>query len=243
MSQYPPPQDPSPDPNPFARQQSFEQPMHQPYQQPPRKENAVGLTGFIVSLVGLFLCGIPSLIGLGISAVGLRKEPRGLAIAGVILGLIGLIELGIIGTATYQGFRAAQQGFTQIKAQLAEVQLDQAAADIGAKWQEQDRIPTQEEGDEMMIGRNDMMNNSLVYETDGTSFSIRSAGGDGILETEDDIVVGPFEDPQTAIDLSPNFEDWEDEDWGDMESDGDLSSQPDEASSEDGAPARDLMLE
>ena len=239
MSQYPPPQDP----NPFARQQSFEQPMHQPYQQPPRKENAVGLTGFIVSLVGLFLCGIPSLIGLGISAVGLRKEPRGLAIAGVILGLIGLIELGIIGTATYQGFRAAQQGFTQIKAQLAEVQLDQAAADIGAKWQEQDRIPTQEEGDEMMIGRNDMMNNSLVYQTDGTSFSIRSAGADGILETEDDIVVGPFEDPQTAIDLSPNFEDWEDEDWGDMESDGDLSSQPDEASSEDGAPVRDLMLE
>jgi len=205
-------QHPSQEPNPFARQQSSDQPMQQPRQQlPPKKENAVGLTGFIISLMGLFLCGIPSLMGLGISAVGLKKEPRGLAIAGVILGLIGLIELVFVGVMVYHGVRLAQSEISEMNAMIAEVQLDEAAVDVGEKWNELERIPTQEEGDEMMIGRNDMMDNSLVYQTDGSSFSIRAAGEDGILETEDGLVVGPFEDPQTAIDLSLDWEDWDQE--------------------------------
>jgi len=238
MSQYPPQE-----PNRFARQQSFDQPMQQPHQQlPPKKENTLGLTGFIVSLVGIFLCGIPSLIGLGISAVGLKKEPRGLAIVGVILGLIGLIELVAVGVTAYQGVRLAQDGIYEMRAMIAETQLDQAAADVGEKWNELERIPTQEEGDEMMIGRNDMMNNSLVYETDGSSFSLRSAGADGILETEDDIVVGPFEDPQTPIDLAPDLEDWE-EDWEEADSDNDPTLEPETTPSKVSPKSRDLMAE
>ena len=82
--------------------------------------------------------------------------------------------------------------------------MEHSAAEIGHRWEELERLPTQEEGDKVLIGIGvtDPMNNSLVYETDGSSFSIRSAGTDGVLETEDDIVVGPYFDPQTAIDLA-----------------------------------------
>lgn len=197
----------------------------QPYARPPKKDNGMGLSGFIVSLVGLFLCGIPSVIGLIISAIALKKEPRGLAIAGVIIGIIGMFQLVGVGLLGYQWVQLAREGLTEINSMLAEVQLEQAAAEIGSVWKEREQLPTQEEGEEMLMGRNDMMNNSLVYETDGTSFSIRSAGADGTLETEDDIVVGPFEDPQTAIDLELNFED--------LESDDDPMEEPETGVSDD----------
>ena len=204
MSQQPP--------NPFSNQPSFNQPMQpeRPYGEPPKKDNVIGLTGFIVSLVGLFLCGVPSVIGLIVSAIGLKKEPRGLAIAGVIIGIIGMVQLVGVCVIGYQWTQMARQGYAQISTQvnsmLTEVQLEQAASEIGSVWQEQQQLPTQEEGDEILIGKTDRMNNPLVYETDGTSFSVRAAGADGILDTQDDIVVGPFEDPQTAIDLKTDFE-------------------------------------
>jgi hypothetical protein len=61
MSQTPPPK--------------FDKPMY-PYPAEPSNENGIGLTGFIVSIVALFLCGIPSVIGILISLIGLRKNPK-----------------------------------------------------------------------------------------------------------------------------------------------------------------------
>jgi len=135
----------------------------------------------------------------------------------------------------YQWARMTQNVFTELNGMLDESQLEDAAVQIGMAWEEKQRIPTQAEGEEMLMGQNDMMNNSLVYETDGTSFSIRSAGADGILETEDDIVVGPFEDPQTAIDLETEFEEWEFDDEPSEDPDDDDS--PDESTAKPG----DLM--
>jgi hypothetical protein len=58
-------------------------------QQPPG--NSLGVAGFICSLVGLVSCGLLSPVGLVLSAAGLRREPKGLAIAGLVLGIIGSI--------------------------------------------------------------------------------------------------------------------------------------------------------
>ena len=115
MSQQPPPS-----PNSFANQPSFNQPTPsgQPHRQQGQPTNGIGLTGFIFSLVGLFLCGIPSVIGLVISAFGLRKEPRGLAIAGVIIGLIGMIEFALVGISTYRGYMHASQRIEEVLAEL-----------------------------------------------------------------------------------------------------------------------------
>lgn len=51
--------------------------------------NGLGLAGFIVSLVGLVSCGLISPIGLVLSLVGLGKSPKGFAIAGTVLGILG----------------------------------------------------------------------------------------------------------------------------------------------------------
>ncbi|MBC7834911.1 MAG: hypothetical protein H7Y88_07400 [Phycisphaerales bacterium] len=58
-----------------------------------QQENGLGLAGFIVSLIGLISCGILSPIGLIMSWIAKSREPKGLAIAGVVLGLVGSAEL------------------------------------------------------------------------------------------------------------------------------------------------------
>lgn len=80
-----------------------------PPQQPPVEKNNIGLTGFILSIVAIVISLIPVvgwlcwLLGLILSVVGLFKKPRGFAIAGLVISLIGFIImfliLGILGTA------------------------------------------------------------------------------------------------------------------------------------------------
>ncbi len=58
------------------------------YQQAP--SNGLGVAGFVVSLVGFLVCGgLVCPIGVIMSAVALGREPKGFAIAGLIIGLLG----------------------------------------------------------------------------------------------------------------------------------------------------------
>lgn len=63
------------------------------------KTNGIGIAGFIISLIGLFVSWIPFfgwciwLVGLILSFIGLFKAPRGLAIAGMVISFIGIIIL------------------------------------------------------------------------------------------------------------------------------------------------------
>lgn len=71
--------------------------QHQPPMPPPRSEsNGLGLAGFIVSLVGLVSCGLLSPIGLVMSFVAMFRQPKGFAIAGFVLGLLGSAWMIII---------------------------------------------------------------------------------------------------------------------------------------------------
>src|SRR5215218_10075365 len=64
------------------------------YQTPyAQRGNGLGTAGFIVSIIGLFACGTLGPVGLTLSAFGMRKEPRGLAIAGLVIGIVGTLEL------------------------------------------------------------------------------------------------------------------------------------------------------
>lgn len=54
----------------------------------------MAIAGFILALVGLFInpYGIPSLLGIIFSSLGFtRDNKKGLAIAGLIIGIIGFI--------------------------------------------------------------------------------------------------------------------------------------------------------
>ena len=61
--------------------------------------NGIGTAGFVCALVALFLGWVPVLgwvlwvVGLILSIVGITKQPKGLAIAGLIISLIGIILL------------------------------------------------------------------------------------------------------------------------------------------------------
>src|ERR1043165_9168202 len=63
---------------------------------PQRRTNGLGIAGFVVSLVGIFTLGLLCPIGLLLSFIALFRAPRGFAIAGLIIGLLGSLELTII---------------------------------------------------------------------------------------------------------------------------------------------------
>lgn len=72
--------------------------------QPQNQSNPLGLVGFILSLCALVFCWVPYLnwlllIGaLVLSIIGVTKQPKGLAIAGIIIsGVVLVVYFLIIG--------------------------------------------------------------------------------------------------------------------------------------------------
>ena len=71
-------------------------------QQAPTASNAMGTAGFNIALVTIFLFWIPVLgwilwlLGLIFSGIGVTRQPKGLAIAGLVISLIGLILLIVV---------------------------------------------------------------------------------------------------------------------------------------------------
>ena len=69
-----------------------------------KKTNAFGIAGFVVALLslwlGLYFC-IASIVGLVLSVVGMKNSKEctscnGLAIAGLVLGIISLVIWGLV---------------------------------------------------------------------------------------------------------------------------------------------------
>jgi hypothetical protein len=75
------------------------------------KKNKLGAAGFVIALIALFmkwvtipvigkLEGIIWLLGIVLSIIGLFSKPKGFAIAGIIISLIGIIWLIVVGGLT-----------------------------------------------------------------------------------------------------------------------------------------------
>ncbi len=64
-----------------------------------KSSNGMGIAGFVLALLAIFLGWVPVLgwilwiLGLIFSIVGMFKKPKGLAIAGLVISLLGLILL------------------------------------------------------------------------------------------------------------------------------------------------------
>ncbi|WP_280468363.1 DUF4190 domain-containing protein [Nocardia cyriacigeorgica] len=107
--QYPAYQQPAADP--YAQQGYPQQPGYgypyqagyQPYGMPPVGTNGMAIGSLITSCIGLLCCGllVPGLVGLVLGLVALNQikqtgqEGRGLAIAGISVGAVGLV-IGIL---------------------------------------------------------------------------------------------------------------------------------------------------
>lgn len=67
-----------------------------------KKGNGLGTAGFILALLGLIFCWVPILdwilwiLGFIFSLIGVFRPKRGLAIAGLVISLIGVIAILVI---------------------------------------------------------------------------------------------------------------------------------------------------
>ena len=74
------------------------------------ESNGIGTAGFVLALIAIFLGWVPVLgwiiwlLGLIFSAVGLTRQPKGLAIAGLVISLVGIVMLIAVFGATFGAF-------------------------------------------------------------------------------------------------------------------------------------------
>ena len=81
--------------------------------------NGVGTAGLLLSFIGFFTCGFLCPLGLLLSLIALLQPPRGNALAGVILGLIGSWWLWAFGLVILGGlFVPAAQNVKDAQAKV-----------------------------------------------------------------------------------------------------------------------------
>ncbi len=83
----------------------------EPAMLPQQQTNGMGIAGFVLSLIAFFGCALPYasgplwLLGLIFSIIGLNRQPRGLAIAGLVISLLGIAV--ILAVIFFVGMAAA----------------------------------------------------------------------------------------------------------------------------------------
>lgn len=182
------------------------------YQPPPT--NALGIAGFIVSLSGMVTClGLICPIGLVLSLIALTKSPRGYAIAGSIIGVLGSV-LGVLTTLVLTGVIGSGL-FGNSYYSYTSSEIDSASYDIDAHYQNnQDILPDQATGQTLIASYYDEWGTALRYEptaNSATDYTITSAGPDAAFGTGDDIV--HFYTAQSQTDLAMEYAGWEIDDY------------------------------
>lgn len=170
-----------------------------PTNHPPQyqnQSNGLGIAGFIVSLIGVIgSCGLLCPIGLVMSIIALKREPKGFAIAGLILGIIGslwvivaAILVGLFGFAFVLAAIGAGAAMPTLMANAEMARLtpmvEQYRVDNGSLPTALSQLPgvtidqyTDEWGNAYLI----------VPDTSTDGFSLVSMGPDGAPSTGDEI--------------------------------------------------------
>lgn len=160
---------------------------------PKPESNALGLAGFIVSLVGLASCGLLSPIGLILSLIAVFRVPRGFAIAGLVLGLIGSFwmtlligGLGIAAIVALAGGLIAGRGPLEatFDGWLMEEAIEDYVEARGVLPTSIDEVPGLESGTLL-----DRWGRPYRVEIDHRAWEliVISDGPDGVADSDDDI--------------------------------------------------------
>jgi hypothetical protein len=94
----------------YAPPQGYAAPLSQPYGYPPAGQqpgNGIGVAGFVCGLVGLVLCWVPwfgallGLVGVVLSGIGISQGKKkgastGLAIAGLVCGILAVLAFVLL---------------------------------------------------------------------------------------------------------------------------------------------------
>ena len=93
--------------------QNYQQPQHVYVQVPEKKSNGMGIAGFVLSLVTILFSWAPGvnwilwLLGLIFSAIGMFRQPKGLAIAGLVISLVGLVIILVVVSVIFTALESA----------------------------------------------------------------------------------------------------------------------------------------
>ncbi|MBT5584368.1 MAG: hypothetical protein HOJ54_10240 [Phycisphaerae bacterium] len=117
-------------------------------------ENGLGLASFIVSILGLVSAGILSPVGAVMGLIAIRREPRGFAIAGLVIGLLGSIWICFVSALFLAFFGVMGVGLASMVMSLVYAQIEQGlntltnASGVIAQWQltHDGQLPTTEQG-------------------------------------------------------------------------------------------------
>ncbi len=167
-----------------------------PFQTPPARAqtNGWGVAGFVVSLVGfLGSClggAILCPLGLIFSIIGVRREPRGLAIAGIVLGALGsvwaVVAMLIFGTLTAGCLGLAMSQVPNI------IAINEASQGVQKYYKEKGQLPASLDEVAAAVPGTPTKGKdgtAIVYTVDDAhSFTLRLPGPDGAMNTKDDIV-------------------------------------------------------
>ena len=194
-------------PYPSQPQQPQQQPQPQAqpgvvsytFMNPP--QNGLGIAGFITSLVGILTCGVLAPVGLILSVIALIKPPRGFAIAGTIIGIVGsiwVIFAGFAMVAAALGIRTAAKTVQDYvtayqSARQAYVQIDQQRTQSGA-------TPTSAAANTIAAKFTDPWGTPFRAEVSDGVIVIRSAGRDKQFDTTDDL---RFTEPELQAGVPP----------------------------------------
>jgi len=157
----------------------------------PRGKNRLGLWGFVCSLLGIVTLGLLSPLAFVLSAVALRRAPRGYAIAGTALGAVGSVLLAGVVVVGYTLVVAAAQVLPELAAASIGLisPLVQAAEAVEQHAAAHERLPGEREGNEIVRPFRDLWGRPLQYVVEGEDFRVASAGEDGRFNTSDDFAV------------------------------------------------------
>lgn len=158
---------------------------------PDRPSNTLGLAGFITSLASLITCGFLSPISLILSFIALFKKPRGFAMAGTLISLVGIALAGSIATG---GALATIWGMNQIQTMQAHIQNQIAfttgTAGLDDYYAQQQMLPDDAAGQNVLsqYAVNDAWGNPLRYrKLSSDRFELISDGPDATPNTPDDV--------------------------------------------------------
>lgn len=154
-----------------------------------QESNSLGLAGFIVSLAGWITCGMLCPVGLILSLCALGKRPRGFAIAGVILGLPGVLFFFLFGFGivfTMLGIGAAAGMAAAIAGQ--QVKLAQAQGVIRAEYQQTSSLPDETGAQALFAAELGWEPDEVRYiRNSDISFTLVEPGRDETFDTQDDL--------------------------------------------------------
>lgn len=175
-------------PKPKDTSQSHNQPQD-------ASTNGLGLAGFVISLLGICSGGALSPVGLLVSFVAIFRTPRRLAIAGLILGLLGttwlIIALTVVGVtvmaAMLTGLIAGQGALeATVDAWRIESAISTALDETGVLPESVEALPDLDaDALQDRWGRP----YRITIDADKHLLHVDSDGPDGVAGTDDDVAV------------------------------------------------------